>query len=262
MQHIIDNGIDRMDRTGTGTRSVFGVQMRFDLQNGFPAVTTKRLWMKGVIYELLWMLSGNTNIEYLTSNGVHIWDEWADKNGDLGPVYGAQWRKWKTLYPAGLGSYEIDQIKTVIEGIKNKPHSRRHIVSAWNVAELDNMNLPPCHLLFQFYVANSELSCMLTQRSQDFFLGAPYNIASYSILTHMIAQICKLKVGSLIVSVGDCHIYHNHMDQVKEQLSREPYELPTLWLNPNVENIDDFKYEDIKLENYKCHKTIKAPIAV
>lgn len=258
LQHVLDHGNKRGDRTGTGTISVFGTQTRYDLRKGFPAMTTKKLWFKGVVYELLWMLKGDTNIKYLVNNGVHIWDDWADENGDLGPVYGEQWRSWTAKdHPGG-----IDQIKQAIHDIKYNPDSRRHIVSAWNVGDLDRMKLPPCHLLFQFYVNGDELSCMMTQRSADAFLGVPFNIASYALLTHMIAQVCGLKVGEFIHSIGDCHIYLNHLNQVNMQLSRDPYPLPKLWLKPDIKDIDDFNYEDIKLEDYQCHPAIKAPIAV
>lgn len=258
---ILDNGNKRGDRTGTGTTGIFGTQARYSLREKFPLMTTKKVWMKGVVHELLWMLSGSTNIKYLVDNGVHIWDEWADEDGELGPVYGSQWRNW--LDEAnGMGSNSTDQIAQVIRDIKANPNSRRHIVSAWNVAEVPNMKLPPCHMMMQFYVANGELSCHMYQRSADMFLGVPFNIASYALLTHMIAQVCELKVGDFIHTIGDAHIYSNHMNQVNIQLSRDPYELPTLWLNPDVTNIDDFKYEDIKVEGYKCHPTIKAPISV
>ena len=263
LQHVLDHGNKRGDRTGTGTTSVFGAQTRYDLRKGFPAVTTKKLWFKGVVHELLWMLNGDTNIKYLVDKGVHIWDEWADEKGNLGPVYGEQWRSWRSCCTKFCSVHQpIDQIRQVINDIKYNPESRRHIVSAWNVAEIEQMNLPPCHLLFQFYVNGDELSCMMTQRSGDAFLGIPFNIASYALLTHMIAQVCGLKAGEFIHSVGDCHIYFNHMNQVNMQLSRDPYPLPKLWLNPDIKHIDDFKYEDIRLENYQCHPTIKAPIAV
>ena len=277
LRYILENGTKREDRTGTGTISVFGTQNRYDLRKGFPAVTTKKLWFKGVVHELLWMLKGQTNIEYLVNNGVHIWDEWADHKGELGPIYGAQWRSWPAYEAEEItvidmwGNEDIDinfkdnyldQIAQVINSIKTNPDSRRHIVSAWNVAEIEKMSLPPCHMMFQFYVANGELSCQMYQRSADFFLGAPFNIASYALLTHMVAQVCGLKVGDFIHTIGDAHIYLNHLDQANEQLSREPYELPTLWLNTSIDNIDDFNYEDIKLVGYNSHPTIKAPISV
>ena len=257
MRHILDNGIDRSDRTGTGTRSVFGHQMRFDLNAGFPALTTKKLHLRSIIIELLWFLKGDTNIAYLKENGVSIWDEWADENGDLGPVYGAQWRSW----PHGDGG-TIDQISQLVHGIKTSPHSRRHIVSAWNPALVDDMALPPCHCLFQFYVADGKLSCQLYQRSADVFLGVPFNIASYALLTMMIAQVTGLKAGDFVHTLGDAHLYHNHFDQVREQLSRETRALPHMWINPEKTDLFDFTYEDFKLENYDPHPAIKAPIAV
>ncbi|HVT84566.1 MAG TPA: thymidylate synthase [Chitinophagaceae bacterium] len=257
LQHILDNGVDKNDRTGTGTKSCFGYQMRFDLQKGFPLVTTKKLHLKSIIYELLWFLKGETNIKYLKDHGVSIWDEWADENGELGPVYGKQWRSWT----AADGS-TIDQISDVIGQIKKNPDSRRLIVSAWNVAELPKMALMPCHVLFQFYVANGRLSCQLYQRSADVFLGVPFNIASYALLTMMIAQVCDLQPGEFIHTFGDVHIYNNHMEQVALQLSRNPYPLPTMKLNPAVKNIFDFQFEDFTLENYQCHPAIKAPVAV
>ena len=268
LQNILDNGIVKKDRTGVGTISIFGTQSRYNLKEGFPLATTKKVWFKGVAHELLWMLSGDTNIKYLQDNGVHIWDEWADEKGDLGPVYGEQWRYWRAdyidrqTYPDYVPQPYIDQITDVVSSIKNNPDSRRHIVSAWNVSELNDMKLLPCHLLMQFYVANEELSCHMYQRSCDSFIGGIFNIASYSLLTHMIAQVCGLGVGDFVHSVGDCHIYLNHLDQVKLQLGRDPYQLPKLWLNPDIKDIDDFKFEDIKIEEYKCHPTIKAPIAV
>lgn len=252
LKFVLDKGTESKDRTGVGTISVFGVQTRYDLQKGFPAVTTKRLWMKGVIHELLWFLQGSTNIQYLQKHGVRIWNAWADEDGELGPVYGKQWRDWDG----------VDQIQRLVKGLKENPYSRRHIVSAWNAGEIDQMNLAPCHAFFQFYVRNDTLSCQLYQRSADMFLGVPFNIASYSLLTHMLAQVCGYDVGEFIHTLGDAHIYLNHLEQVKEQLSREPYPLPTLWLNPEIECIDDFKYKDIKLENYRNHPAIKAPIAV
>ncbi|MEE6186927.1 Thymidylate synthase [Mycovorax composti] len=257
LQHILDNGVQKTDRTGTGTISVFGYQMRFDLQKGFPLVTTKRVHLKSIIYELLWFLRGDTNIGYLKEHGVTIWDEWADENGNLGPVYGKQWRSWE-----GKDGKVIDQISELVEQIKKTPDSRRLIVSAWNVGELAEMALMPCHTLFQFYVANGRLSCQLYQRSADVFLGVPFNIASYALLTMMIAQVCDLQPGEFIHTFGDVHIYNNHLEQVKLQLSREPYPLPTMKLNPEVKNIFDFRYEDFVLEGYQHHPAIKAPVAV
>ena len=257
LQHILDNGVEKNDRTGTGTKSCFGYQMRFDLQKGFPLVTTKKLHLKSIIYELLWFLKGETNIKYLKEHGVGIWDEWAGESGELGPVYGKQWRRW-----AAADGKTIDQISDVISQIKKNPDSRRLIVSAWNVAELPKMALMPCHVLFQFYVANGRLSCQLYQRSADVFLGVPFNIASYALLTMMIAQICDLEPGEFIHTFGDVHIYNNHMDQVKLQLGRNPYPLPVMKLNPAVKNIFDFQFEDFTLENYQCHPAIKAPVAV
>ncbi|WP_339297114.1 thymidylate synthase [Paenibacillus sp. FSL R5-0623] len=257
LQDILNNGVHKGDRTGTGTQSVFGRQLRYDLSEGFPLVTTKRIHLKSVIHELLWFLSGDTNISYLKENGVKIWDDWADENGDLGPVYGSQWRTWEA--PNGD---KIDQIAAVIDSIKNNPDSRRHLVSAWNVAEINNMKLPPCHFAFQFYVAEGKLSCMLTMRSVDTFLGLPFNIASYALLTHMIAQQCDLEVGDFIWSGGDVHIYSNHVDQVKTQLEREPYALPKLVIKRKPDSIFDYKFEDFEFENYQHHPGIKAPIAV
>jgi thymidylate synthase len=257
LQDILTNGKHKNDRTGTGTVSVFGRQLRWDLSEGFPLITTKRIHLKSVAHELLWFLSGDTNIAYLKENGVKIWDDWADENGDLGPVYGSQWRTWES--PTGE---KIDQIKQVIDSIKNNPDSRRHLVSAWNVAEINNMKLPPCHFAFQFYVAEGKLSCMLTMRSVDTFLGLPFNIASYALLTHMIAQQCDLEVGEFIWSGGDVHIYNDHMDQVKEQLTREPYPLPQLHIKRKPESIDDYVYEDFKFIGYKHHPAIKAPVSV
>jgi thymidylate synthase len=266
LQHILDNGVEKSDRTGTGTFSCFGYQMRFDLQEGFPLVTTKKLHLKSIIYELLWFLKGETNIAYLKENGVSIWNEWADENGELGPVYGKQWRSW-----TGADGNVIDQISDLIKQIKTNPDSRRLIVSAWNVAELSKMALMPCHVLFQFYVAPSNspegggrpaLSCQLYQRSADVFLGVPFNIASYALLTLMIAQVCDLEPGEFIHTFGDVHIYSNHMEQVKLQLSRTPYVLPTMKLNPAVKNIFDFQFEDFTLGNYQFHPAIKAPVAV
>ncbi|HNW21097.1 MAG TPA: thymidylate synthase [Bacteroidales bacterium] len=257
LQYILDNGIEKNDRTGVGTRSVFGYQMRFDLQNGFPLVTTKKLHLRSIIYELLWFIHGDTNIKFLHDNNVSIWDEWADENGDLGPIYGKQWRRWE-----GKDSKVIDQLSWVINEIIKNPNSRRLIVSAWNVAEITEMKLPPCHVLFQFYVANNKLSCQLYQRSADVFLGVPFNIASYALLTHMIAQVTGLQVGEFIHTFGDVHLYLNHIQQAKLQLSREPFALPQLKLNPNVKNIDDFKFEDIEILNYQAHPSIKADVAV
>lgn len=250
-------GTYKSDRTGTGTYSLFGYQMRFDLNDGFPLVTTKKVHLKSIIHELLWFLAGDTNIKYLKDNGVRIWDEWADENGNLGPVYGYQWRSWPT--PDGG---HIDQITNLINQIKKNPDSRRLIVSAWNVANIDQMKLPPCHCLFQFYVADGRLSCQLYQRSADVFLGVPFNIASYALLTMMIAQVCGLKLGEFIHTFGDVHIYSNHIEQVDLQLTRKPHPLPTMKLNPDVKNIFDFKYDDFTLENYECHPAIKAPVAV
>lgn len=257
LRHVKEHGVLRQDRTGTGTKSCFGYQMRFDLAEGFPAVTTKRLYMKSVIYELLWFLRGETNIGYLHEHGVHIWDEWADAEGNLGPVYGRQWRSW----PTGNGQ-TVDQIAEVIESIRNTPWSRRLIVSAWNVGDLENMALCPCHTLFQFYVAEGRLSCQLYQRSGDLFLGVPFNIASYALLTMMIAQVTGLQVGEFVHTLGDAHIYVNHFEQVEEQLSRTPYPLPTMQLNASVKDIDAFRYEDFQLIGYRHHPAISAPIAV
>ncbi|PQP81789.1 thymidylate synthase [Paenibacillus sp. PCH8] len=257
LEDILDNGVHKGDRTGTGTQSVFGRQLRYDLSEGFPLVTTKRIHLKSVIHELLWFLSGDTNISYLKENGVKIWDDWADENGDLGPVYGSQWRTWEA--PNGE---KIDQIAAVIDSIKNNPDSRRHLVSAWNVAEINRMKLPPCHFAFQFYVAEGKLSCMLTMRSVDTFLGLPFNIASYALLTHMIAQQCDLEVGDFVWSGGDVHIYSNHVDQVKTQLEREPFALPKLVIKRKPDSIFDYTFEDFEFENYQHHPGIKAPIAV
>ena len=257
LRHIKENGTVKGDRTGTGTTSWFGYQMRFNLQDGFPLLTTKKMFMKGIIHELLWFLAGDTNIKYLQDHNVKIWDEWADENGDLGPVYGKQWRRW--VSPDGS---EIDQITALIEQIKNNPDSRRHMVSAWNPADVDNMALPPCHCLFQFYVADNKLSCQLYQRSADVFLGVPFNIASYALLTMMIAQVCDLELGDFVHTFGDVHIYSNHMDQVNEQLSRIPGKLPQMKLNPEVKDIFSFKYEDFELVDYESAAAIKAPIAV
>jgi len=254
---IMENGIDKADRTGTGTRSVFGRQLRFDLNEGFPLVTTKKLHVKSIIHELLWFISGETNIRYLQEHGVSIWNEWADEQGNLGAVYGSQWRSW----PARDGG-TIDQISQVIQSIRNYPNSRRHLVSAWNVAEIQYMALPPCHFVFQFYVADGRLSCMFTMRSVDTFLGLPFNIASYACLTHMIAAQCDLEVGDLIWSGGDVHIYHNHYEQVKLQLTREPYPLPKLILKRKPESIFDYTYDDFEIVDYQCHPRIAAPVAI
>lgn len=257
MRHVMDQGATKTDRTGTGTRSVFGYQMRYNLQDGFPLMTTKKVHTKSIIHELLWFLKGDTNIAYLTQNGVSIWNEWADADGNLGPVYGAQWRSWQ-----GANGVTIDQITNVIQQIKTNPDSRRLIVSAWNVAEVDNMKLPPCHAFFQFYVANGKLSCQLYQRSADIFLGVPFNIASYALLTHMVAQVCGLQVGEFIHTLGDAHIYNNHVEQVQLQLSRDIRPLPQLKLNPLVTSIFDFTYEDIAIVNYNPHPAIKGAVAV
>ena len=257
MQKVLTEGQKKSDRTGTGTLSIFGHQMKFDLTEGFPLVTTKNVHLKSIIHELIWFLKGSTNISYLKENGVSIWDEWADENGDLGPVYGAQWRSW----PDGNNG-SIDQIQNLINSINQNPDSRRHIVSAWNPAEVDNMALPPCHSLFQFYVANGELSCQLYQRSADIFLGVPFNIASYALLTHMIAQVCNLKVGEFVHTLGDAHLYTNHLDQAKLQLSRDTKNLPVLKINPEIKNLFDFKFEDFEILNYESHPSISAPIAV
>lgn len=257
LQHILDNGTDKSDRTGTGTRSVFGYQMRFDLQKGFPVLTTKQLHLKSIIHELLWFLQGDTNIAYLNKHGVSIWDEWADAEGNLGPVYGSQWRSWPT--PAGT---HIDQISNLLTQIKSNPDSRRHIVSAWNVSEIDNMKLPPCHALFQFYVADGKLSCQLYQRSADVFLGVPFNIASYALLTLMVAQVCELEPGDFVHTLGDAHLYSNHFDQVNTQLERKPKALPSMQINESVTDLFAFTYDDFKLIGYEADPTIKAPIAV
>ncbi len=257
LQHVLDHGSDRGDRTGTGTRSVFGYQMRFDLADGFPVTTTKKLHLKSIIHELLWFLKGDTNIKYLHEHGVTIWDEWADANGDLGPVYGAQWRSW----PDGKGG-TIDQIANLLKQIRTTPNSRRLIVSAWNPAEVDDMALPPCHCLFQFYVSEGRLSCQLYQRSADIFLGVPFNIASYALLTMMVAQVTGLKPGEFIHTLGDAHLFANHFEQAREQLSRRPKPLPAMWINPAVKDLFQFRYEDFRLDNYVAEATIRAPIAV
>jgi thymidylate synthase len=256
-RRIRDDGTTKEDRTGTGTKSVFGHQMRFNLEDGFPMVTTKKLHLKSIIHELLWFIAGDTNIKYLKDNGVRIWDEWADENGDLGPVYGHQWRSWPT--PNGE---TVDQITSLIDTIKNKPDSRRMIVSAWNVADVDHMALPPCHCLFQFYVADGKLSCQLYQRSADVFLGVPFNIASYALLTIMIAQVCDLGLGDFVHTFGDAHLYLNHMEQIDLQLSRDPKPLPTMTINPDVKSIFDLKFEDFELQNYEAHPHIKGLVAV
>ena len=257
LKHILDKGTQKGDRTGTGTISAFGYQMRFDLNEGFPMVTTKKLHLKSIIHELIWFLQGNTNVKYLKDNGVRIWDEWADESGNLGPVYGHQWRSWPT--PNGDA---VDQITTLVDQIKNNPNSRRHIVSAWNVADIENMALPPCHCLFQFYVAEGKLSCQLYQRSADTFLGVPFNIASYALLTMMMAQVCDLEVGEFIHTFGDVHLYNNHLEQVDLQLNRDLRSLPTMKLNPSVKNIFDFKFEDFELVDYSPHPHIKGIVAV
>lgn len=257
IKHVLDNGIKKEDRTGTGTLGIFGSQMRFDLSEGFPLLTTKKMHLKSIIHELLWFISGDTNISYLKENGVRIWNEWADENGDLGPVYGHQWRHWK-----GADHKEIDQLYQVMQEIKNNPNSRRLIVSSWNPSDIPDMALPPCHCFYQFYVADGKLSCMLYQRSCDVFLGVPFNIASYALLTMMIAQACGLECGELVHTLGDTHIYLNHIDQVKLQITREPMPLPAMKLNPNVKSIEDFKYEDFMLEGYQSHPAIKGEISV
>ncbi len=257
LQHILDRGVAKSDRTGTGTLSCFGYQMRFDLQEGFPLVTTKRLHLKSIIYELLWFLKGETNIQFLNEHGVSIWDEWANEEGELGPVYGKQWRRWE-----GADGNTVDQISDLIQQIKTNPDSRRLIVSAWNVAELPKMALMPCHTIFQFYVAEGKLSCQLYQRSADVFLGVPFNIASYALLTMMVAQVCNLEPGDFIHSFGDVHLYNNHLEQAKLQLSRKPFTLPQMKLNTEVKDIFNFKFEDFTLENYQYHPAIKAPVAV
>jgi thymidylate synthase len=257
MRHVRDHGVRKDDRTGTGTLSIFGWQMRFDLSEGFPAVTTKKLHLRSIIHELLWFIAGDTNIQYLKDHGVSIWDEWADENGDLGPVYGYQWRCWPS--PDGKA---IDQLANVLDSIKRNPDSRRHIVSAWNPAEVDDMALPPCHTMFQFYVAEGRLSCQLYQRSADIFLGVPFNIASYALLTHMVAQVCGLKPGDFVHTFGDAHLYLNHLEQADEQLSRQPLPPPRLELNPQIDDLFAFTYDDIRLVDYRRHPGIKAPIAV
>jgi thymidylate synthase len=257
LQHILDEGVNKSDRTGTGTKSCFGYQLRFNLADGFPLVTTKKLHVKSIIYELLWFIKGETNIKYLTDHGVTIWNEWADANGELGPVYGKQWRSWE-----GADGSVHDQLTDVIKQIKTNPDSRRLIISAWNVADLPQMALMPCHTMFQFYVAEGKLSCQLYQRSADVFLGVPFNIASYALLTMMMAQVCGLGVGDFVHTSGDVHLYNNHLEQAHLQLSRKPFPLPVMRLNPEIKNIEDFRYEDFTLENYQCHPAIKAPVAV
>ncbi|VAW44124.1 Thymidylate synthase [hydrothermal vent metagenome] len=256
-KHILDHGVTKSDRTGTGTTSVFGYQMRFDLQQGFPVLTTKKLHLKSIIHELLWFIAGDTNIRYLQDNGVRIWDDWADENGDLGPVYGHQWRSWPTP-----NDQTVDQIQNLINQIKTNPDSRRHIVSAWNVADVDHMALPPCHCLFQFYVADNKLSCQLYQRSADVFLGVPFNIASYALLTMMMAQVCGLEVGDFVHTFGDAHIYSNHMDQIEQQLSRSTFPLPSMKVNPEVTDLFDFTFDDFELIDYQAHPHIKGKVAV
>jgi thymidylate synthase len=257
MRHVLEHGADKSDRTGTGTRSVFGYQMRFDLAAGFPMVTTKKLHLKSIVHELLWFISGSTNVAYLKDNGVSIWNEWADQNGDLGPVYGKQWRAWQSASGEAL-----DQLTQVIAELKRNPDSRRLIVSAWNVADLPKMALAPCHCLFQFYVANGRLSCQLYQRSADIFLGVPFNIASYALLTHLVAQVCDLQVGDFVHTFGDAHLYSNHFEQARLQLSRAPLGLPNLHIDPSIKRIEDFRFEHIQLENYQSHPHIKAPVAI
>ncbi len=257
LQHILDKGVEKGDRTGTGTRSVFGYQMRFDLGGGFPLLTTKKLHLKSIIYELLWFIKGDTNVKYLQDHGVSIWDEWADENGDLGPVYGAQWRSWKTR-----DGRTIDQLQEAVEQIKTIPNSRRIIVNAWNVGEIEKMALPPCHLLFQFYVADEKLSCQLYQRSADVFLGVPFNIASYALLTLMMAHVCDLKAGDFVHTLGDAHLYLNHLDQARKQLQRKPYPLPEMEIKGEIDSIFDFHYQDFQLKNYQAHPHIQAKVSV
>lgn len=257
IQDVLDHGVEKQDRTGTGTLSVFGRQMRFDLQQGFPLVTTKKCHVPSILHELLWFISGDTNIGYLKANGVSIWDEWADANGDLGEVYGKQWRAWETV-----DGNPIDQLSNVVQQIKHNPDSRRHIVSAWNVGKIEQMALPPCHYVFQFYVAENKLSCLLNMRSVDCFLGLPFNIASYAFLTHMISQQCDLEVGELIWSGGDVHLYQNHLKQAREQLQRKPYPLPQLMIKRKPKSLFEYRYEDFEIQNYQCHPHIKAPVAV
>ena len=257
LSHVLNTGVDRDDRTGTGTRGVFGYQMRFDLADGFPMLTTKKLHLKSIVHELIWFLAGDTNIKYLTQNGVRIWNEWADEDGELGPVYGKQWRKWETA-----DGRVIDQISTVIEAIKTNPNSRRHIVSAWNPADVDEMALPPCHCLFQFFVADGKLSCQLYQRSADIFLGVPFNIASYALLTHMMAAQCGLEAGDFVHTLGDTHLYHNHFEQAKKQMTRQPRPLPVLSLNPDVKSLFDYRFEDVTITDYHPMPHIAGKVAV
>jgi thymidylate synthase len=262
MRHVLDNGTKKEDRTGTGTLSVFGHQMRFDLSEGFPLVTTKKCHLKSIIHELLWFLTGDTNIKYLQDNGVRIWNEWADEEGNLGPVYGYQWRSWPKVNKDGSAAGYVDQISQIIDQIKNNPDSRRIIVSAWNVGEIENMALPPCHMMFQFYVADGKLSCQLYQRSADIFLGVPFNIASYALLTMMVAQVCELEPGDFVHTLGDAHLYSNHLEQANEQLSRQPFPLPVMKINPDVKSIFDFKFDDFELVGYEAHPHIKGLVAV
>ncbi len=262
MRHVRDNGSVKQDRTGTGTVSVFGYQMRFDLSEGFPLVTTKKCHLKSIIHELLWFLNGDTNIKYLQDNGVRIWNEWADEDGNLGPVYGHQWRSWPALDKEGNVKGQIDQISQVVEQIKNTPDSRRLIVNAWNVGDIDNMALPPCHMMFQFYVADGRLSCQLYQRSADIFLGVPFNIASYALLTMMVAQVCGLRPGDFVHTLGDAHLYSNHLEQADEQLSRKPFPLPVMKINPEIDSIYNFSIDDFELVGYEAHPHIKAAVAV
>ena len=257
MRHVLSKGQNKKDRTGTGTRSVFGYQMRFDLKEGFPLLTTKKLHTKSIIYELLWLLSGDTNVKYLQEHGVSVWNEWADENGDLGPVYGKQWRHWED----GKGG-KVDQIQNLIDSIKNNPDGRRHIVTAWNPADVPKMKLPPCHALFQFYVADNKLSCQLYQRSADIFLGVPFNIAEYALLTHMVAQVCELEVGDFVHTLGDAHLYQNHLEQAELQIKRDPRPLPKLVLSPKIKNIFDFEFDDIGIIDYDPHPHISAPVSV
>lgn len=257
LEHILEEGVEKADRTGTGTRSVFGYQMRFDLHDGFPLITTKKLHLKSIIYELLWFIKGETNIKYLQDHGVRIWDEWADEEGELGPVYGSQWRSWRAA-----DGRVIDQLSQAIELIRTKPHSRRILVNAWNVGDIDRMALPPCHTLFQFYVAEGKLSCQMYQRSADVFLGVPFNIASYALLTRMIAQVCDLAPGEFVHTLGDAHLYQNHLDQARTQLNRDPYPLPTMKINPDVKSVFDFQYGDFQLQEYQAHPHIKAKVSV
>jgi len=257
LQHVLEHGAQKDDRTGTGTYSVFGYQTRFDLSQGFPVLTTKKLHLKSIIHELLWFLAGDTNVKYLQDNGVRIWNEWADEDGELGPVYGAQWRSWR-----GADGRTHDQISSVVDQIKSNPYSRRHIVSAWNVAEIEKMALPACHNMFQFYVAEGKLSCQLYQRSADIFLGVPFNIASYALLTEMFAQVCGYQPGDFVITFGDAHLYNNHLEQARMQLTREPMSLPEMWINPEVDSIFEFKFEDFELRGYQAHPHIKAKVSV